>query len=521
MPEKPNHSLTSAKILRVVLGDQLNIGHSWFASVDPEVVYLMAELRSETDYAKHHIQKVVAFFTAMRLFAEQLETLGHRVVYIRIDDEGNPGDFPTAIRQVARELGVQEVSYQLPDEYRLDRALSSSAEGENYQLTTAETEHFYTTRTELADFFKGKKLFLMENFYRAMRRKHAVLMDGAEPATGQWNYDHDNRQKLPDSVELPNAKLYLRDVSEVVAQIERAGAVTIGRIEPTRFVWPVTRAEALDLLEHFTEHLLPRFGAFQDALTTRDWSLFHSRLSFAMNVKLIGPREVVDHIEQRWRRNTEHATIAQVEGFIRQILGWREYMRGIYWAKMPEYANLNFFKHERTLPDWFWTGNTKMRCLSHAINQSLDYAYAHHIQRLMVTGNFALLAGIHPDEVDAWYLGIYIDAIEWVEITNTRGMSQFADGGIVGSKPYVSSANYIHKMGNYCTGCHYKQAEKTGEKACPFNSLYWHFYARNREKLERNPRIGMMYRTWDKMQPAAREALLKHADSLLENLNAL
>jgi len=240
-----------------------------------------------------------------------------------------------------------------------------------------------------------------------------------------------------------------------------------------------------------------------------------------MNVKLLSPKEVVDAVIQAYRSNEHSIALNQVEGFVRQIIGWREYMRGIYWMHMPGYEGLNFFNHENKLPDWYWTGETKMKCLSHSIKQSLQFAYAHHIQRLMVTGNFALLAGIHPDEVDHWYLGIYIDALDWVEITNTRGMSQFADGGIVGTKPYVSSANYIDKMSSYCGKCHYNSKQKVGEKACPFNSLYWHFYARNESLLQKNPRIGMMYVTWDKMQPEVKTELLNQAEFYLENISSL
>jgi deoxyribodipyrimidine photolyase-related protein len=301
--------------------------------------------------------------------------------------------------------------------------------------------------------------------------------------------------------------------------IEKAGVKTIGTIDPERFQWPVSRQESLEILDHFCEQLLANFGAYQDALTTWDPYLFHSRLSFSLNTKMISPLEVVQTVEKYWYAHQNQISIAQVEGFIRQIIGWREYMRGIYWAKMPEFRDLNYFGHDRKLPDWFWTGSTKMNCLKESIGQSLDLAYAHHIQRLMVTGNFTLLAGIHPYEVDQWYLGIYIDAIEWVEITNTRGMSQFADGGIVGTKPYVSSANYIKKQGNYCDHCAYEAAKKTGHGSCPFNSLYWHFYARNREKLEKNPRIGMMYRTWDKM--TNQQEVLDQAEFYLKNLDSL
>jgi deoxyribodipyrimidine photolyase-related protein len=374
-------------------------------------------------------------------------------------------------------------------------------------------------REFLTNFFKGKKTFLMESFYREMRRKYQVLMEGNQPLTGQWNYDQDNRQALKDKSLILPPRLHPKQAGPIVDLLDRCGVSTLGTIDTEAFVWPTSRKESLELLDHFCEHLLVHFGSYQDALTTWDPYLFHSRLSFSLNCKLISPLEVVKTVEAYWSRHQDQIGIAQAEGFIRQILGWREYMRGIYWAKMPEFGQLNYFGHERKLPDWFWTGNTKMNCLSQSIQQSLDLAYAHHIQRLMVTGNFALLAGIHPDEVDRWYLGIYIDAIEWVEITNTRGMSQFADGGIVGTKPYVSSANYIKKQGNYCGTCAYQADKKTGERSCPFNSLYWHFHARNRELLEKNPRIGMVYRTWDKM--SNQQAILAQAEAYLLDLENL
>jgi deoxyribodipyrimidine photolyase-related protein len=310
-------------------------------------------------------------------------------------------------------------------------------------------------------------------------------------------------------------------VTEIKKMIDEANISYIGKVNAHSFIWPTTRKEAIEYLDYFASELLPDFGNYQDALHPEEWSLFHSRLSFALNVKILSPLEVIQRVEKEYNDGRRNIDIATAEGFIRQVLGWREYMRGIYWMKMPDYAELNFFNHERSLPKWFWTGETKMRCLSHAITQSLDYAYAHHIQRLMVTGNFALLAGIDPDEVDQWYLGIYIDAIEWVEITNTRGMSQFADGGIVGTKPYVSSANYIDKMGHYCGDCHYSKSKKTGDKACPFNSLYWHFYARNEDKLKNNPRIGMMYNTWNRMGPEKHKDYLDQAEKYLENIEEL
>ena len=508
-----------AHTLRLILGDQLNSQHSWFTSTDPDVSYLMMEMRQETDYVNHHIQKVVGFFLAMRQFAKELQQQGHRVISLRLDDPDNQQSLAAQLPLLIENEGITRFEYQLPDEFRLDQLLQSTCASLGIPCQAVDTEHFLTSREFLNDFFKGKKTFLMETFYREMRKKYQVLMDGKEPITGQWNYDQDNRQSLKDKSLLKNAYTHRKQVHELCAMLEKSGIKTIGNIDAEQFPWPTSRQESLEVLAYFCEELLEHFGAYQDALTTWDPFLFHSRLSFSLNSKMLSPLEVVQAVEAHWMANQHKVGIAQVEGFIRQILGWREYMRGIYWAKMPEFAQLNFFGHERKLPHWFWTGKTKMNCLSQSIGQSLDLGYAHHIQRLMVTGNFALLAGIHPDEVDQWYLGIYIDAIEWVEITNTRGMSQFADGGIVGTKPYVSSANYIKKQGNYCSSCAYQADKKTGEGSCPFNSLYWHFHARNRELLEKNPRIGMVYRTWDKM--GNQQELLDQAEYYLDRLEEL
>jgi deoxyribodipyrimidine photolyase-related protein len=355
-----------------------------------------------------------------------------------------------------------------------------------------------------------------------MRKKHQVLVThDDQPLHGKWNFDADNREKLPKKHQVIPPKLFNHDLSSLNGEIEQANVKTIGSVNANEFIWPINRGESLELLRFFVENCLPLFGTFQDAMAPLHWSLYHSRLSFSLNIKLLSPREVVNAaIAEYYRRPTDIA-YNQLEGFVRQIIGWREYMRGIYWSHMPEYAELNFFQHLKPLPSWFWTGETKMNCLKHAITQSLEYAYAHHIQRLMITGNFALLAGIHPDEVDAWYLGIYIDAFEWVEITNTRGMSQYADGGIVGSKPYVSSASYINKMSSYCTECYYDKSKKTGDRACPFNSLYWNFYNSHEKLLSKNPRIAMMYRVWDRMSPTAKEELLLQAGKYLTQIDQL
>ena len=509
------------KTLRLILGDQLNSNHSWFKSVDDSVTYVMMEIRTETDYAQHHIQKVVGIFAAMQNFANQLKSNNHNLIYLHLNDENNLQSFQENIQNLISEHEFTNFEYQLSDEYRVDQDLIELCNTISIPSKSVDSEHFFTSRNELGDFFQGKKTFLMESFYRAMRKKHAVLMDGDQPLTGKWNYDSDNRKKLPKDHKPTSPLIFDNDVSEILFEINKTDIKTIGSIDANHFLWPINREQSLELLDFFATECLSLFGSFQDAMTPNEWSIYHSRISFSMNIKLISPKEVINRVTLEWQKRSDEIEYHQLEGFVRQIIGWREYMRGIYWNQMPDYATLNFFNNSDKLPSWFWTGTTKMNCLKEAINQSLNYGYAHHIQRLMITGNFALLAGVHPDEIDAWYLGIYIDAFEWVQITNTRGMSQFADGGIVGTKPYVSSASYIDKMSNYCGSCYYKKAIKTGDKACPFNSLYWNFYDKNESKLAKNPRIGMMYNVWRKMKPEDKIALLEQADYYLKNINDL
>ncbi|MEO0472875.1 MAG: cryptochrome/photolyase family protein [Bacteroidota bacterium] len=507
--------------LRLILGDQLNHQHSWFDQQDDGILYVMMEVRSETDYVMHHIQKVVGFFLAMRSFAAEKHAEGHQFRYFRLDDPDNQQSFFANLSQLTEQHQPQKFEWQMPDEYRLDEELVEVAKALGLEYRVADTEHFLTHRTELAEMFKGKKTYLMERFYRSMRKKHDIMMEGDEPVTGQWNYDADNRNRYDGKVPIPEPIRFEQDVAEICDMLEKTEVKHFGRIDPQSYLWPTSRQQSLDALAFFIEHCLPHFGTYQDSLTKEHWSLFHARLSFPLNVKLLHPLEVVNRAIEAWEKDPERISIAQLEGFVRQIIGWREYMRGVYWAHMPGYADKNYFDHQRKLPDWFWTGETKMQCLSHSIGQSLDYAYAHHIQRLMVTGNFALLAGIAPDDLDRWYLGIYIDAIEWVEITNTRGMSQFADGGLVGTKPYVSSANYLDKMSDYCKTCFYDKKKRHGEQACPFNSLYWDFYERHRDKLSQNPRIGFAYRTLNRMSAEEKSKTLAQAAMYLDQLEAL
>ncbi|MDP5043685.1 MAG: cryptochrome/photolyase family protein, partial [Leeuwenhoekiella sp.] len=464
------------KKLRLVLGDQLNHKHSWYTDDSKDVIYFMAEMRQETDYVTHHIQKVIAFFESMRNFANWLEERGNLVIFYKLDHPDNSQNLSENIKALIKAHKIDKFEYQLPDEYRLDQQLTKIASELSIESEAFNTEHFLTSRTDLEQFFKGKKTFTMEYFYRDMRKKYSILMTTEkDPEGGKWNFDQSNRNKWKGDPVIPHERGFRKDVTQTLKRIKKAEVKTMGAVEATNFNWPTSRSDALSVLNYFCENLLKYFGDYQDAMAPNEAYLFHSRLSFALNSKLIDPLEVIEKVINYWREHKEEIDISQVEGFVRQILGWREYMRGIYWMKMPEYATKNKLDNQNKLPDFYWNADTKMNCLHHSIKQSLDHAYAHHIQRLMITGNYALLTQTHPDEVDAWYLGIYIDAIEWVEITNTRGMSQFADGGIVATKPYISSGSYINKMSTYCKDCHYNVNHKTEEDACPFNSLYWNF----------------------------------------------
>lgn len=508
-----------AQTLRLILGDQLNSEHSWFKQKEEHVCYLMAEIRQETDYVKHHIQKIAGFFAAMRSFAKELEQNGHRVVYIPIS-ENKHESFDKLITEQLELHNINRFEYLEPDEYRLDAQLKNLCthfEQKNIATHMQSTEHFMTQRDTLSVFFEGKKQALMESFYRMMRKKSGYLMLGDQPEGGKWNYDGENRSSFKDQVPIPPIPYLKNDIKGILDEIQSENIQSIGAIEVDNYNWPINREQGLALLQHFCENLLPYFGKFQDALYSEDPFLFHSRLSFALNLKMISPKEVIERSIEAYHQDKDAISLAQIEGFVRQILGWREYMRGMYWREMPEYADLNALEHHRPLPSFYWTGKTKMKCLEKAISQSLKYSYAHHIQRLMVTGNFALLTQINPDQLDEWYLGIYIDAIEWVEMPNTRGMSQYADFGKIATKPYISSANYIDKMSNYCKGCHYNAKAKKGEDSCPFNSLYWNFLDHHRAKLSANPRMGMMYRLLDKKNQEEMQEIRNRASKIIEN----
>ena len=506
--------------LRLILGDQLNPLHSWFAQVRPDVVYLLMEVRSETDYVRHHAQKVLGLFAAMRELARALKAAGHRVRHVAIDEPSNRQSLTANLEALITHYGASAVEVQSPDEWRVQQDLQRWAQTCPVPVRETDSEHFFTARDEAQRLFAGKKQWLMERFYREQRRRHGVLLDAqGQPEGGQWNFDADNRKPWPGTPAAPADTRPSHDHRALWQSIVAAGVQTLGEPQAQAFRWPLNRAEALEQLEHFIAEGLPHFGDYQDALSGRSWHLFHSLLSFALNCKMLSPREVVQAAERAWREG--RAPLHAAEGFIRQILGWREYVRGVYWAQMPGYTEHNHLGHTRPLPEWFWTGQTRMACLASALGQSLEHAYAHHIQRLMVVGNFGLLAGLSPQALHQWYLGIYIDAFEWVEAPNTLGMSQWADGGLLATKPYVSSAAYLQRMGDHCSACAYQPKQRTGEQACPFNALYWDFFDRHREHLQGNPRLGVVYSQLKKMAPDTLAELRTQAASTLERLETL
>ena len=501
--------------LVLVLGDQLSDNLSALEAADPERdVVVMAEVALEAGYVPHHPKKIAFLFTAMRKFAAHLRDKGWQVAYTTLDARDNAGSIPGELLRRAEEFGAREVIATEPGEWRLIEALQDTP----LDLSMLPDTRFICTRREFEDWARGRKALRMEYFYREMRRKTGLLMDGDKPVGGKWNYDHENRK--PAGVDLfrkapPQARGDVI-VDAVLDLVEARFPDNFGTLRPFHF--QTDRAGALRALNHFITHALPDFGSYQDAMLAGDPYLYHAVIGLYINAGLLDPLEVCEKAAKAHDEGT--APINSVEGFIRQILGWREFMRGIYFLEGPDYVRRNALNHQRKLPAFYWGGETRMACLSHAIAQTRDLAYAHHIQRLMVTGNFALLAGINPAEVHEWYLAVYADAYEWVEAPNVIGMSQFADGGVVGSKPYVSSGAYIDRMSDYCGDCHYRVKDKTGEKACPFNLLYWNFLIRHRERFEGNPRMAQMYRTFDRMLEDRRATVLREGDALLARLSA-
>jgi deoxyribodipyrimidine photolyase-related protein len=503
--------------LVIVLGDQLSPQLSSLRGLDPaDTVVLMAEVWDEATYVRHHKKKIAFLFSAMRHFAEDLRATGWQVDYVRLDDAGNSGSFTgEAARAIARHKPSRIVVTEAA-EWRVLEMMRGWATQFGLPVEIRADDRFIASHDAFQRWAAGKKQLRMEFFYREMRRATGLLMDGAEPEGGQWNFDAENRKPAGADLLMPEVPRFEPDAvtRDVLALVANRFGNHFGDLEP--FWFAVTRAQAETAFQHFLDHALPRFGDYQDAMLRGERFLYHSVISLYMNAGLLDPLEVCQRVEAEYRAG--RAPLNAVEGYIRQIIGWREYVRGIYWLRMPGYENENFFGNTRTLPDFYWTGETDMACIRASVTQTREEAYAHHIQRLMVTGNFALLAGIDPKLVHEWYLVVYADAYEWVELPNTLGMSQFADGGLLASKPYAASGNYINKMSDYCAHCHYDVKSRTGPRACPFNYLYWDFIARNREKLGRNQRLGPVYSTLDKMGEAKKAEIRADAAAFLDAL---
>ncbi|MEL6600305.1 MAG: cryptochrome/photolyase family protein [Pseudomonadota bacterium] len=501
--------------LILVLGDQLTPDVAALKAADPaRDVVVMAEVREEGTYVPHHAKKIALILAAMRHFAEELRGAGWTVAYSRLDDPDNSQSIVGELLRRAEEHGAEAVIATASGEHRLREKLSTAP----IPVEQLADDRFLASEAEFAAWAEGRKALRMEYFYREMRRKTGLLMDGDQPEGGKWNYDHDNRKPAKVDLFMPEPRHHQVDdiTADVLELVEREYPDTFGDLRP--FWYAVRRQDAQAAAAKFMAEALPQFGDYQDAMLEGEKFLYHSVLSMYLNIGLLDPLELCQQAEAAYRSGD--APLNAVEGYIRQILGWREFIRGIYFLDGPGYTARNGLEAGRKLPAFFWDAQTDMACIRAAVSQTIEEAYAHHIQRLMVTGNFALLAGIAPKEVHEWYLAVYADAFEWVEAPNVIGMVLHADGGMVGSKPYAASGAYIDRMSDHCGGCRYKVKDKVGPDACPFNLLYWDFLLRHRERFGGNPRMAQMYRTWDRMKDDAKDARQRDAAALLDRLDA-
>ncbi len=503
----------SVRNLIVVLGDQLNLDSSAFDDFDQkrDIVW-MAEADYESTHVWTHKQRIAIFLAAMRHFREALKKRGDCVHYTQLDEAKKTNRLSERLGIDLRALRPDRVVVCRPGEWRVQQGLKKVCRENDVPLEIREDRHFYTTPEDFKAHAEGRKSLRMEFFYRELRKRFDVLMDkDGKPEGDAWNFDKDNRGSFgksgPDNPGKGPAHRADALTQEVLDLVNERFADHPGSLK--RFAWPVTRQAAKRSLDKFIQERLPTFGIYQDAMWQDEPWLYHSLISSSLNLKLLNPREVVDAAAEAYYSG--HAPIAAVEGFIRQILGWREYVRGIYWMHMPEYLERNSMGAEEDLPDFYWTGETKLECLRQAIGQTLEHGYAHHIQRLMVTGLYALLLGVHPKRVHEWYLAVYVDAVEWVELPNTLGMSQYGDGGLMASKPYVATGKYIKKMSNYCQACPMDPAKRIGENACPFTTLYWDYLLRHETKLRQNQRMSLQVRNIDRIKPDERKAIRARA----------
>ncbi len=507
----------SHRRLILVLGDQLSPNLSSLRSGNPaQDIVLMVEVHEETTYVRHHKKKIAFVLSAMRHFAEELREADWTVDYVKLDDPENSGSFTGEVGRALARHGCNSILVTQAGEYRVVQMQQAWAKAFGVDVEILSDDRFIASHELFSTWAQGRKQLRMEYFYRDMRKLTGLLMSDGEPEGGQWNYDHENRKVPKGKIKTPTPPQFKPDkiTAQVLALVAARFDNHIGTLEP--FWFGVSRKQAQEALDYFLKFGLPQFGDYQDAMLRGDKYLFHSVISHYINCGLLDALAVCRAVEECYKRG--EVEINAAEGYIRQIIGWREYMRGIYWQHMPKYAQGNFLAAKRALPDFYWTGDTKMACLSAAIGQTISDAYAHHIQRLMVTGNFALIAGIDPHAVHEWYLAVYADAYEWVEMPNVIGMSQFADGGLLGSKPYAASGAYINRMSDYCKSCAYDVEAKSGPTACPFNYLYWDFLARNRKLLKANPRMGQMYSTYDRMSPARHAEIESDSQAFLKQL---
>jgi deoxyribodipyrimidine photolyase-related protein len=511
--------------LVVILGDQLTLDNPALQGFDPaQDCVWMAEVAEESTKVWTHKARIVLFLSAMRHFRQLLESKGYPLHYVSLDEAENQGSLVAQLQSDLTRLSPQSVYMTEAGEWDVAQGLQTVVGNAQIPCEIFEDTHFFCSKAEFAQHAKGKKQLRMEFFYRWMRQKYNVLMHGADPEGGRWNYDQENRGSfdksgpgaIPEPIAFPPDEI----TQSVINLVAQRFPNHPGQLDA--FDWPMTPEQAELALQDFIDHRLPLFGQYQDAM----WQdarqeqpyLYHSRLSAAMNLKLLDPRRVISAAESAYHQGK--ASLEAVEGFIRQVLGWREYVRGIYWLHMPDYRELNALQANQPLPDFYWTGQTEMACLNAAIGQTLRFGYAHHIQRLMVTGLFALMLGVNPKTVHEWYLAVYVDALEWVELPNTLGMSQFGDGGIMASKPYAATGKYIQRMSNHCQHCPYNPAERLGPKACPFTTLYWDFLIRHRALLSKNLRMGLQLKNVDRLDAAEMQAIQEQADGLRLKLQA-
>jgi deoxyribodipyrimidine photolyase-related protein len=509
--------MSNIRNLILVLGDQLTPTLSSLAAGDPSKDrVLMAELHDEASYVRHHKKKIAFIFSAMRHFAEELREAGWTVDYVKLDDPDNQGSFTAQVKRAVKALKPERVIVTNAGEWRVAEMFKGWQMEFGIPVDILPDTRFIAAIPEFLDWADGRKQLRMEYFYRDMRRKTGLLMDGDQPVGGKWNYDAENRKAAGADLFMPTPKATAPDAitQNVLALVEARFSNHFGDL--LQFWYAVTRKDAEAAFTAFVKNALPHFGDYQDAMLTGEPFLYHAVVAQYLNCGLLDPLRICQEVEAAYQAGKVPLNAA--EGYIRQVIGWREYVRGIYWLKMPGYERENFFDHKRPLPDFYWTADTEMACVKAAVTQTKEQAYAHHIQRLMVTGNFAMLAGIDPHALHEWYLSVYADAYEWVELPNTVGMSQFADGGVLASKPYAASGAYINRMSNYCGGCAYDVKQRTGPKACPFNALYWDFISRHRGKIGGNPRMAQMVRTYDKFAADEQQRITDSATAFLDSL---